>query len=227
MRRAERLSQLVQILRGRRLATAAYLSAQLQVSERTVYRDVNELVETGVPIEGEAGVGYRLGKHFELSPLKFEVEELEALVLGMRMVGRWGDRDLARSAKNVLRKIESVLPDSERNMLESSALFAYSFQITDAVRKTLRSCRRGVSERRKLTVNYRDELGRDTRRVLRPLGLFFWGETWTLAAYCELREGFRNFRLDRMRQMRLTRVTFELKSPITMADYIKAQSTAR
>jgi predicted DNA-binding transcriptional regulator YafY len=222
MRRADRLFQIVQVLRRRRLTTAKHLSAELEVSERTVYRDVRDLVISGIPVEGEAGVGYRLGKDFELPPLMFNLEEVEALALGMRMVQKWGDKDLSRSARSIIQKLEAVLPPSESQKLESTALFAFSFRITDEVRKSLRTCRRGINGKRKLSVDYTDPKGNSTRRTLLPLGLFFWGQTWTLGAYCELRQGFRNFRLDRMDRVRLSKHAFELVSPVTLEDYIAA-----
>lgn len=219
MRRADRLHQIVQILRRRRLTTAQQLSAELQVSGRTVYRDVRDLIASGVPVEGEAGVGYRLGKHFELPPLMFNLEEVEALALGMRMVQKWGDRDLSRAARTIIQKLDGVLPESESRKLESTALFALSFRISDEVRKTLRTCRKAASDQRTLVIDYTDPKGNSTKRTLRPLGLFFWGQTWTLAAYCELRQGFRNFRLDRIDRIRLGKNHFELAPPITLDDY--------
>lgn len=223
MRRADRLSQLVQVLRRRRLTTAAYLAEHLGVSERTVYRDVSDLIASGVPVEGEAGVGYRMGKDFELPPLLFSLDDVEALALGMRMVQKWGDQDLGRSAKGIIAKLEAVLPESEQKKLESTALFALSFHVTDEVRRTLRTCRRATNARKKLAIEYRDPGGRQTKRLVRPLGLFFWGQTWTLGAYCELRRGFRNFRLDRMLRARMSREEFELKSPVTLEDYFNEQ----
>jgi len=222
MRRADRLFQIVQLLRRRRLTTAKQLAEELEISERTVYRDVRDLITSGVPIEGEAGVGYRMGRDFELPPLMFNLDEVEALVLGMRMVQKWGDKDLGRSAKGVIKKLESVLPESERHKLESTALFALSFGVTDEAKKHLRSCRRAINEQRKIVVEYKDPKGDETKRTLQPLGLFFWGQTWTLGAWCELRGGFRNFRLDRIQKLRLSRENFALESPVTLEDYSRA-----
>ena len=222
MRRTDRLDQIVQTLRRRRLTTAAHLADSLKVSPRTIYRDVRELITEGVPIEGEAGMGYRLGKEFELPPVLFHLGEVEALALGMRMVVRWGDSELARDARSVIKKLESVLPESESRKLAASALFALSFRISERERRALKTCRRGVNERRKLAAEYKDPQGRQTERTLLPLGLFFWGQTWTLGAYCELRQGFRNFRLDRFVTLRLTRDTFALAPPITLEDYRRA-----
>ncbi len=226
MRRADRHLHLVQTLRRRQLTTANYLAVHLDVSERTIYRDIADLIQGGVPIEGEAGVGYRLGREFELPPLMLNLEEVEALALGMRMVQKWADKDLARSARNIIGKLNGVLPESERQKLDATALFAFSFQITDEVKKTMRTCRKGINESRVVSLDYLAPSGSETTRHVIPLGLFFWGETWTLGAYCKLREGFRNFRLDRVKKMRLTRVNFELSSPITLDDYIREQRRA-
>src|SRR5215510_9938380 len=111
MRRADRLFQIVQLLRSRRLTTAAYLAGELEVSTRTVYRDVEDLIASGVPIEGEAGVGYRMQNGFELRPMTFTVDELEALVFGARMVEAWADPDLSVAVRGAMKKIESVLPE--------------------------------------------------------------------------------------------------------------------
>ncbi len=212
------------MLRRRRVTTAAQLSERLEVSERTVYRDVRDLIANGVPIEGEAGVGYRMGSGFEMPALMFTREEIDALMLGMRMVQQWGDRDLRGSARSIIEKVDSVLPLEERERLASTALFAFSFRVTDAERKLQRVCRRAIDERRTLGFEYRDRKDAATRRTVRPLGLFFWGQSWTLGAYCELREEFRNFRLDRMARVRLARDTFELCPPVTLDDYIRVMS---
>ncbi len=226
MRRADRHLQLVQTLRRRRLTTANYLAVHLDVSERTIYRDIADLIQGGVPIEGEAGVGYRLGREFELPPLMLNLEEVEALAFGMRMVQKWADKDLSRSARNIMGKLNGVLPESERRKMDATALFALSFQITDQVKKTMRTCRKGINEGRVVSLDYLAPSGSETTRHVIPLGLFFWGEIWTLGAYCKLREGFRNFRLDRVQKMRLTRVNFELAPPITLDDYIREQRRA-
>ena len=194
------------------------------MSERTVYRDVADLVASGVRIEGEAGVGYRLAAGFEMPPLSFNIEEIEALVLGLRMVGQWGDQDLARAARSLSGKVESVLPAAEKQRLASTALFALSFRVDDGTRSNLRRCRQAVNERRQLAFAYADRTQTVSRRTARPLGLYFWGQTWTLGAYCELREDFRSFRLDRMSELRVTRERFELVTPVTLADFIAAMT---
>lgn len=219
MRRADRLFQIVSLLRGRRMATAAWLAERLEVSERTIYRDIRDLVGSGVPIEGEAGVGYRLAKSFELPPMMFSVDEIQALVLGARMVETWGDDELRAAARRVLDKTTAVLPEEQRGIIDETALFSMSFRVTDEVRAHLAVARRGVHERRKLEFSYVTEAGVTSERIVRPLGLYFWGPSWSLGAWCELREDFRNFRLDRVERMALLDAQFEHASPVTLEDY--------
>lgn len=202
MRRADRLFQIVQLLRGGRVVTAAALAQELEVSLRTVYRDVRDLIASGVPIEGEAGVGYCLPKTFDLPPLMFDEEEIRALVLGARMVRAWGDAALARAARSALSKVEVVLPDRLRKRLSNVELFV-PLDLPEETRANALVFRRGIDERRKVRFRYTDRNGAETERSARPLCLVFWGTTWTATAWCELREGFRNFRPDRMADARV------------------------
>ncbi|MCX4241915.1 helix-turn-helix transcriptional regulator [Paraliomyxa miuraensis] len=222
MRRADRLFQIVQILQHRRVTTAARIAERLQVSERTVYRDIRDLSLSGVPIEGEAGVGYRLGKDFELPPLMFTVDEIQALVLGARMVESWGDAQLQQAALSVLEKVEAALPHSERPRVHSTALFSLAFHVPPEVRTRLGQLRHAIADQHHVSLHYRDRQGELTTRSVRPLGLYFWGSTWTLGAYCELREDFRSFRLDRIEDSNVLDTTFELQPPITLADYVRS-----
>ena len=193
MRRADRLFRIVQSLRRRRATTARELAQALEVSERTVYRDVRDLLLSGVPIRGEAGVGYALDRSFDLPPLMFNEEELEALVLGAR--------------------------------IGEAALFAPDFHVKAAFRSSLEGLRRAVREQRKARFRYVDKAQAGTERTVQPLGLYYWGQTWTLAAWCELRQGFRSFRLDRIDGLQVTAESFEKTPGHTLADFI-AQVTA-
>src|SRR3954471_4853324 len=194
MRRADRLFRLVQVLRRSRLTTAAKLADELGVSERTVYRDVRDLSLSGVPVRGEAGVGYALEKGFDLPPLMFNEEELEALVLGARVVASHGDKSLGPAANAVLSKIEAALPDRLKVRMKDVALLAPNMRMTPP--GDLELVRGAIRSRHKLVVRYRDVGGKATDRVLWPLVLAFWGRTWTLGSWCELRRGFRSFRMD-------------------------------
>jgi predicted DNA-binding transcriptional regulator YafY len=198
VRRADRLFRIVQRLRrGANTVTATVLAEELEVSPRTVYRDVQDLVFSGVPIRGEAGVGYTLAKGFDLPPLMFTEEEIEALVLGARIVESRGDPALAAAARDVLAKVEAVLPARLKENLADAALFALGFRKKPGV-DHLGALRNAIRGRRKISFAYRDRADAPTSRTVQPLGVFYWGDVWSLGAWCELREGFRNFRLDRM-----------------------------
>jgi predicted DNA-binding transcriptional regulator YafY len=225
MRRADRLFQIVQLIRGRRLTTAAHLAQRLDVSERTVYRDVADLQHQGVPIEGEAGVGYRLGAGFDLPPLMFTHDEARALVASVRMAQVWQDPALAQAALAGLSKILSVLPTSARAAAQSMAIYAPPIGLEPAVQTTLQALREAVQARRKVQVDYADAAGHTTQRILRPLGCFYWGKVWTLAAWCETRGDFRSFRLDRIVQIQglAERAgAFRDEAGKTLADYLRA-----
>jgi predicted DNA-binding transcriptional regulator YafY len=225
MRRADRLFQIVQLIRGRRLTTAAHLAGRVEVSERTIYRDVADLQRQGVPIEGEAGVGYRLGAGFDLPPLMFSHDEAKALVASVRMAQVWQDPALAQAAEVALGKILSVLPTAARVAAQSMAVYAPPFGLKPAAQATLRALREAVQARRKVRVQYRDAVEQLSRRTLRPLGCFYWGKVWTLAAWCETRHDFRNFRLDRMDQVdTLDGVSGQFRDEAgkTLADYLRA-----
>ena len=225
MRRADRLFQIVQLIRGRRLTTAAHLAQRLEVSERTVYRDVADLQHQGVPIEGEAGVGYRLGAGFELPPLMFTHDEARALVASVRMAQAWQDPALAQAAHVALGKILSVLPAAARAAAQSMAIYAPPLRLEPAVQVTLHTLREAVQARRKLRVDYRDASDQPSQRILRPLGCFYWGKVWTLAAWCESRHDFRTFRLDRIDSVQLEEGPgrqFRDEPGKTLADYLRA-----
>jgi predicted DNA-binding transcriptional regulator YafY len=225
MRRADRLFQIVGMLSRRRFMTAAQIAEELEISTRTVYRDVLDLITSGVPITGEAGVGYQLDPSYRLPPLTFNADEIEALVIGMRMVESWGDQELRRAARGVLAKVDGVVDGEERTRLNQTALFSLAFGAARDASQHLGELRRAINQRRVLTFAYRDERGEPSSRSVRPLGLFFWGRAWTLAAWCELRSDFRNFRTDRIAELKLEARAFEPVSPCTLADYVKAMES--
>ena len=199
MRRADRLFQIVQLLRRRRtVTTAKEIARKLEISERTVYRDISDLVLAGTPIDGEAGVGYRIGPGYDLPPLMFDREEIQALVLGVRIVRQVGDPALARASESILSKVATVLPKELEPLLAETRLFATTRVRGSHAADALAVTREGLTSQRRIRMRYTDERGEATERTVRPLGVFFWGKTWTLAAWCEMRVGFRNFRLDRV-----------------------------
>lgn len=198
MRRADRLFQIVQYLRGGRLVTAAMLAERLEVSERTIYRDMADLQSTGVPIDGEAGIGYIMRSGFDLPPLMFTREEIVALVTGVKMVKAWGGTAMFAAAEEALIKIEAVLPSEIRGRISDTKIFVPRIGLTGQASELIDACETAIGKREILSLEYSDEGGLTTKRDVQPLGLLFWGKVWTLASWCELREDFRMFRLDRI-----------------------------
>src|SRR5689334_12916712 len=210
MRRADRLFQIVNALRRRRTATtAAHLADRLGVSERTVYRDIRDLILTGTPIDGEAGVGYRIRPGYDLPPLMFDRDEIQALVLGARIVRQFGDPALAQASDAILGKVAAILPKDLAHLVAETRLYVPSRIGAGRSAAALAVAREAVVAKRKLELDYATADGVATSRIVRPLGIFFWGRTWTLAAWCELRADFRNFRLDRVAASTILDQAFE------------------
>lgn len=220
MRRADRLFQIVQFLRSRRVTTAHWLSDVLEVSERTIYRDIQDLMTSGVPIEGEAGIGYVIRRGYDLPPLMFTRDELTALTLGVRIINSWADPGLAMAAQSVLSKVETVLPDSLKGELDQTRLFSPLVQISAQVAAFMGELRGAVDHRNKVVITYTRADGSDSKRIIWPLGLFFWGKVWTLGAWCELRHSFRNFRLDRIETLQVSEEQYPDESGRTLEDMI-------
>ena len=227
MRRADRLFQIVQHLRSRRLTTAAQLASWLEVSDRTIYRDIRDLSISGVPVEGEAGVGYRLDSGFDLPPIMFTMDEVHALVAGARMMEAWGGPVLAGHVRSAISKITLALPKSRREEIERTPLFAAEFLVPPDAATPLETVRQSLLQRRKLSIDYCDSAQRLSTRTARPLAVFFWGMTWSLAAWCESRQDFRNFRLDRIRRLEMLAEQFEEAPGQTLEDFIKSANAVR
>ncbi len=223
MRRADRLFQIVQLIRGRRLSTADFLAGRLEVSARTIYRDVADLQRQGVPIEGEAGVGYRLGKGFELPPLMFSQGEADALVAAARLAQAWLDAGLGAELEGALGKILSVLPPAARAAAEAQALYAPAVGLGEREQATLQALREAVRARQLVRIGYADEQGRSSVRRIWPLGCFYWGRVWTLAAWCELRGDFRGFRIDRVAALQVLDERFPVQPGRTLADLVRQE----
>ena len=199
MRRAERLFRLVERLRAGRLVTARQLACALEVSERTVYRDVAHLIGSGVPIEGEAGVGYVMRQGYDLPPLMFDEEEVVALVAGARLIRAWGGTGMAGAAESAIDKIAAVLPEARARRAGSVHIHAFRPNTLPAeLTSRIDMIEEAADRRRRVAFAYDALGGGRTQRTVRPLGLFFWGQVWTLVAWCELRDDFRMFRVDRM-----------------------------
>lgn len=225
MRRADRLFRLTQLIRGRRRSTAAWLAGRLEVSLRTVYRDVADLQAQGVPIEGEAGVGYRMGAGFDLPPLMFSAEEACALVAALRLAQPQMDPALAAQGELALGRILSVLPPGVRAQAEGLALWVPVSAPADgpepATLQHLGLLRQAIAGRQRVQFRYRDAGAQPSRRSVRPLGCFFWGQVWTLGAWCELRQDFRSFRLDRIDALVALDSRFRHEPGRGLADYLR------
>jgi len=217
MRRADRLFRLVELLRSKRFATGAWLAEQLQVSLRTLYRDIHDLSLSGVPIEGEAGVGYRLRYKLDVPPLLFDPAELEALLVGSRMVQAWGDADLAQAATAALAKIHNALPELLRREAQQARLFIPPPQYDRPPHLT--ELRRAVRKHQIVEMSYAREDGTPSERKLWPLGLFFWGKAWTLIGWCLLRDNFRHFRVDRIQHLTVSTETYPDQPGRRLNDY--------
>jgi predicted DNA-binding transcriptional regulator YafY len=221
MRRADRLFRIVQLLRSGRLKTARALAERLQVSERTIYRDIVDLQLAGQPIEGEAGVGYTLRREFDLPPLMFAPEELTALVLGMRLVKAWGGAENATAAGAALARIEAVLPSELAASLDAILMYAPGFQMPQSLRRLLDRLHAACAACRVLSFAYTRLNGEPSHRTVRPLALYCWSGTWTLVAWCELRKDFRTFRLDRIAACEQLDRTFDQRRGQRLKDYLK------
>ncbi|AWB67195.1 DNA-binding transcriptional regulator [Saccharobesus litoralis] len=226
MRKAERLFQILTILRGRRtVITAQQLADILEVSERTIYRDIQAMSLSGIPIESEAGIGYRLKPDFTVPPLMFTEEEIEALLLGTRMVENLSHKAMAQAASSALSKIHAVLPDKlhRQSVQQPEWLLVFNTQ-ADATAKANQTLSSAIKSQQILHMSYTDEQGRQTERDIWPLGLIYWGKTWTVVAWCTKRDDYRMFRLDRIRQLQPSGKTFQLNADISLQQYIAIET---
>lgn len=199
MRRADRLFQIVQHLRGGRLATARDLAETLEVSERTIYRDIADLIGSGVPIEGEAGVGYVMRAGYDMPPLMFTRDEIMAVIAGTHLIERMGGAAMAASAREALIKIRAVLPETLEAQAQRVEIHAGpTLRPTERDRHFIDQIEGAIDARLRLTMTYADEAGAKSSRTIRPLALWLWRNGWTVVSWCELREDFRMFRVDRI-----------------------------
>jgi predicted DNA-binding transcriptional regulator YafY len=222
MHRAERLFQLTTLLRNRRtVLTAKQMSEHLRVSERTIYRDIQSLSLSGVPIEGEAGVGYRLSHRYQLPPLMFDREEVEALLLGARMVSSWGDTDMAIHANQAIQKILSVLPDHLRHSDESLPLLVPNMEeVQKYYTAHSQPMREAIRLRQRVAIDYVRADEQHSSRTIEPLGMIFWGKVWTLVAWCHLRDDYRTFRLDRIQSIVVTDEKFDTSESKSLKHFL-------
>ncbi|HUR43465.1 MAG TPA: YafY family protein [Aestuariivirga sp.] len=226
MRRAERLLQLIQILRRhRRPVTGDVIARELEISLRTVYRDIAALIADRVPIRGEAGVGYVLGEGFDLPPLMFTPDELEAVMLGLRWVARRGDTDLSRAAQDTVAKIGSVLPDKLRPFLFDAALLVPPHSRLTEDRVNVALLRSAIREGRKVSIFYRSEDSRETERTVWPIAVAYFDAQRLIIGWCELRQAFRSFRTDRILTMSVLDEKYQARRKVLLKQW--QEETAR
>lgn len=199
MRRADRLFQIIQILRGTaRPVTARGIAEELEVTTRTVYRDIADLIAQRVPIRGEAGIGYVLERGYDMPPLMLTPNEIEAAVLGAQWVAERGDPSLARGARDLITKIRDIVPDHLRPMILQAAVTAPSSFAQEPDPLDLERVRAGIHARTKLKIRYCDAVGEFSERVIWPISVAYFQTVRMLVAWCELRKAFRHFRTDRI-----------------------------
>ncbi|WP_439618437.1 helix-turn-helix transcriptional regulator [Shinella sp.] len=199
MRKASRLFEIIQILRlARKPVTGAEIAERLEVTVRSIYRDIAALQAMRVPVEGERGIGYILRPGFDLPPLMFSIEETEAVVLALALLERTGDTELRAAARRVGDKIAGAVPPPLRQTLSARALHAWGTTRPQPEGIDLATVRRAIRDEEKLVIDYRDEYGRASERTIRPIALIYYSETANIVAWCELRKAIRNFRADRV-----------------------------
>ena len=199
MRRADRLFQIIQILRrSERAVTAAAIAEELEVSKRTVYRDIADLIGQRVPIQGEAGFGYVLDRHYDMPPLMLTGDEIEALVLGAQWVTAHSDRLLANAARDLVAKVAAAIPEDLRPFIAEPSIAARQPLSPEPEDGLAAKLRQSIRDGRKLLIVYRTADGRTTERVVWPVTLGYAETSRLLIGWCELREGFRHFRCDRI-----------------------------
>lgn len=221
MRRADRLIRIVHYLRRMRQAvTARKIADDFGICQRTVYRDIQDLVNSGVPIFGEAGVGYLIDKKYHLPPVMFDPDELEALALGINMVNNWTDEAFAAKANSALEKIQAVLPESLLHEMEQLATHSVASRARLPWEVSFSAIRECIRNRKKIAFAYADQEGNKSNRTVRPLALVFFGPVWLVVSWCEKRKAFRNFRLDRMKNMTIPGTTFRDEKDKTLQAYL-------
>lgn len=221
MRRTDRLFDIIQFLRtSKRPLTAAELAARLEVSERTIYRDIAALQASRLPIDGVAGIGYVLRRGFDLPPLMFSLDEIEAIALGSRMLSRTGDQGLQKAAERVLSKITTALPEALRPHLTAPPFFVSGHGAPPPEVADLSLIRHAIRAERKMRIGYSDANGTVTERIIWPFGLAYYVEATLVAAWCELRSDFRHFRVDRIRHTEPMDAEFPVSARVLFAQWI-------
>ena len=228
MRRSDRLFDIIQRLRtARRPLTAAALAEDLEVTVRTVYRDIATLQARRVPIEGAAGIGYMMRRGFDLPPLMFTVEEIEAIAVGARLVARTGDLGLQDAAESVLSKVTVVLPDGLRTQLASAPIFVSESGAPVPERVDLSAVRQAIRDEHKLRIAYEDERGARSERTIWPIAVAYYVQATLIGAWCELRRDYRHFRADRIVSLAVLGERYPSDNGRLMADWLALRHNER
>lgn len=221
MRRADRLFRIVQLLRSGRMQTGAQLAEKLEISLRTLYRDIADLQANGVLIEGEAGVGYTLRQEMDLPPMQFTAQETTALVLGLRMAAAWGGASMMTTAKEALQKIEGVLPARMRAEMDMVQMYAPPKAHLQPVRECIDALHGACIQGRVSTFRYEKLDGTVSMRRVLPIAMAYWGSVWTLVAWDEKRNDFRVFRMDRIQELAILEDGFSLRKGQRLKDFLR------
>lgn len=220
MRRADRLFRITEYLKARRgVVKAQELSNVLEVSLRTIYRDIADLSASGVPIIGEAGVGYIMDRDHVIRPLMFDLHEVEALMLGAQMVHSWSDREFGSAALSALDKIKNVIPHSLLDSMNETALFALPSANKIELNVNFSSIRKSIRHRNYIEFEYTSLGNEVSQRKIRPLAMAFFAPVWVLLGWCETRQDFRNFRMDRIDHINLSQDRFQHEKGKRFKDY--------
>src|SRR6266478_1822929 len=224
MRRADRLFDIIQTLRTvAHPVTAAALADKLEVTVRTIYRDIAALQGSRVPIEGAPGLGYVMRRGFDLPPLMFTTEEIDAIAVGVRLLRRLRDRKLQEAAESVLGKLSAVVPQPLQSQLVAAPLYVSEGSAPAVTGIDLSQLRNAIRETRKLAITYVDEEGRRTQRTIWPIAMAYYVDVTLIAAWCELRNDFRHFRVDRILTSQVLDERFPAGSGKLMAEWLALQ----
>ncbi|MGI9393416.1 MAG: helix-turn-helix transcriptional regulator [Boseongicola sp.] len=233
MRRPDRLFELIQIMRDGRLHRGKDMAERLGVSLRTIYRDMDTLIASGLPVEGERGLGYMMTAPITLPPINLTLTELEALHLGLSVVAKAADDELKDAARTLTEKVDSLLPEDRAAPATGWGFAVYPFAAAAHGFMHMAPLRAAIRSRRKVDITYATTNEPDTRHTLRPLQMEYWGRVWSLTSWCEMQGGFQVFRVDRIQTLDVSFETFEEEPGKTLADYLQkmddenAQPSAR
>jgi len=221
LKREDRLFELIQILRDGRLHRGAEMAERLHVSLRTIYRDMDTLIASGIPVEGERGLGYMMTAPITLPPLNLTLTELEALHLGLGVVAKAADDELKDAARSLSDKVDAMLPEDRAAPATGWGFAVYPFAAAARGFMHMAPLRAAIRSRRKVHITYARSNQPDSKHVIRPLQMEYWGRVWSLTSWCETHENFHVFRVDRVKTLDVSFETFEEEPGKTLADYLQ------